>query len=458
MLAFFAFVFRLSSEYHARVKHEVVGRPVMRRRRCQFHWLLDRTTLASACYVIQPYSGDPPRMLYILAAVVWLGNWQNVEAAGGVAYLSKTFDRFDESEICAKWQNVTWRAKGYGADKNLALWVPSNKAVPGLVRYFKLWRLAFGQEVLQELQATPTAEHAEKVVWTLARMPKIAGLVFRRLLSVWDSRLFQHDAAEYGLGAQPTMDWLCGDDVAWSTLSLLKYTPVAGRDYAAVLREVTAEGARWWYSQEGAAVNCQPWIVPAAQVFEGSLCEQRKKFCERWQHRVAKGVYAPTAGYADLVALFESHFVRDGRFVSVLERGNAPLHALADAPAPPPAKRRKRLACEGKGLTFNFDGRSFKTVNDFCAHSGQGKASAPGRLRIESYVEQQKLARSDTLVLLQTAPNNLSKFHKQVGNNDFRGSGRAMLLSELGDLRCTAYRSETKTLLYDILVLARIAG
>ena len=57
----------------------------------------------------------------------------------------------------------------------------------------------------------------------------------RRLLGLFDVRIYTDDVLDVGDGAKPVLDYLAGDDVNWRELKLSQHTPVRGRDYGALL-------------------------------------------------------------------------------------------------------------------------------------------------------------------------------------------------------------------------------
>ena len=69
-----------------------------------------------------------------------------------------------------------------------------------------------------------------------------------RYLCVWDARYGSEDSQlTVGLGAAPTLDFLVGKKVEWSTLRLMKYKPQhSATEYRAILQALPGVlGPRW---------------------------------------------------------------------------------------------------------------------------------------------------------------------------------------------------------------------
>ena len=96
------------------------------------------------------------------------------------------------------------------------------------------------------------------------------------------------------------MDYLAGDNIDWSTLTLASYRRKPGRDYASLLWELRKEGGRWWHTEGGISQYVPSWVEPMLQVFEGSCCEKRKHFCEGEIGGMGTEKYKATPGYATL--------------------------------------------------------------------------------------------------------------------------------------------------------------
>ena len=107
-------------------------------------------------------------------------------------------------------------------------------------------------------------------------IPEIPSTVLGRLLGMWDPSVYNPDEDFTILhGAVPVMDYLSGDNIDWSTLTLASYRRKPGRDYASLLWELRKEGGRWWHTEGGISRYVPSWVEPVLQVFEGSCCEKR---------------------------------------------------------------------------------------------------------------------------------------------------------------------------------------
>ena len=186
-----------------------------------------------------------------------------------------------------------------------------------------------GEEVLWELYTRPGApnpENTELVMSVTAKLPHITGFVFRRMLGLYDARLFDpKTSADIGLGAQPTIDWLNGVNFDWSTFRLLKdYTPNRGIDYEDSLRELNKSVAIQW--SQGPGKHLPAWIAPDLMLVEWCCCEKRKDSQETC--RCSSKKYERREDYSELVGKFEDVYVKHGVVCSVVGHRDGDAHEL----------------------------------------------------------------------------------------------------------------------------------
>ena len=107
MQTYKSFVGSTVAEFNIAAQGKTSKQPVMTRRRLQPHWLLDRTSLQVQVQIVHRFRHDPRRMLYVLVAAVFgFVSWRNVETAGGVSFLSASYDSFDETVLLDRWLAV----------------------------------------------------------------------------------------------------------------------------------------------------------------------------------------------------------------------------------------------------------------------------------------------------------------------------------------------------------------
>ena len=112
VVAFRAFIETLATEFRDRLDGRAAGEPVMQRRRTQCHWLLDRTSLSAAVYIVAEHRNEPELMLFLLVALTYgFTSWRNVVLAGGLEYLKSIFTLFDAGEITRKWESTPFVKK-----------------------------------------------------------------------------------------------------------------------------------------------------------------------------------------------------------------------------------------------------------------------------------------------------------------------------------------------------------
>jgi len=76
-------------------------------------------------------------------------------------------------------------------------------------------------------------------------IPEIPSTVLGKLLGMWDPSVYNPDEDSTILhGAVPVMDYMSGDNIDWSTLTLASYRRKPGRDYASLLCELRKEESR----------------------------------------------------------------------------------------------------------------------------------------------------------------------------------------------------------------------
>ena len=204
----------LSREWRYRRSGVKVKDPVLCKRRCQPAWLLDRTTLYGAVYIINAHWQDPERMLFLLVALTnGFTNWRNLEVAGGLPFLNEAFEDFDEEKLLARWRSTPFVKKAYDTHESLGLLVRSGEWVDGFVRFLHRWKVYIGGEVLRELyaDAEPTPWKTYDILRVTDGMSKMARLALHRMLGLYDKRLFDESQCwDVSFMAQPIVEYVHG--------------------------------------------------------------------------------------------------------------------------------------------------------------------------------------------------------------------------------------------------------
>lgn len=305
---FRSFILKMAVELESRLAGHEGTDLVMKRRRTQCHWLLDRTSLCAAVFILHQHRDQPELMLFLLVSLTYgFTNWKNLELAGGMPFLMSIFEDFDENMIRDKWRGVNFTKKAYNTQQSLQALVLTENWIDGLIRFLKHWRLIAGAETWQEFYTAPgpNPEHTASVLKTTARIPPFASLLTRRLLGLYDDRLYKETCSfEVGHGAIPVLDWLCGCEVDWSNFALYSYVPkFAQPKYPEILETLTQRIVKWF--RTNLSRHLPVWVESSGQLYEGAACEKRKQLSEEFMNHVPVA-YKSTGGYQELFVGFES--------------------------------------------------------------------------------------------------------------------------------------------------------
>ena len=408
---FRSFILKMAVELESRLAGHEGTDLMMKRRRTQCHWLLDRTSLCAAVFILHQHRDQPELMLFLLVSLTYgFTNWKNLELAGGIPFLTEIFEDFDEQMIRDKWRGVNFTKKAYNTQQSLQALVLTENWIDGLIRFLKHWRRMVGAEVWQEFYTSPgpSPEHTASVLKTTARIPPFASLLTRRLLGLYDDRLYEETCSfEVGHGAVPVLDWLCGREVDWTNFALYSYEPkFAQSKYPEILENLAQKNARWFKSH--LASHLPVWVESTGQLYEGAACEKRKQLCEEHTNHVPV-TYKSIGGYRELFCSFENIFVVSGR-VLCLEKSvglTLPAAAIQGMKSQIILKNAKTtpVASELSGVTLQFKGRYFKTLNDFCKTAGHTNPNA----KIRKALMDHKFDAKDTLWWAKGCPRNYSR-------------------------------------------------
>ena len=98
--AFRPFILTLATEFRDRLDGCESQTQAMQRRRTQCHWLLDRTSLSAALYIIFEHRNEPELMLFLLVCLTYgFTTWRNTMVAGGLEYLKTMYATFDAEDM-----------------------------------------------------------------------------------------------------------------------------------------------------------------------------------------------------------------------------------------------------------------------------------------------------------------------------------------------------------------------
>ena len=392
--------------------------------------------MQAALNIVFAFKADIGRLLFILVALTYgFVSWHNFLLAGGIEVLTAAYDDFQEEQLLCRWLPLKFKKHGYSVNRALGNLVPCQRSIVGLVRFLKHWRSVIGNEVLDEIMENPNMERTDTALDTTGRLPFWPRLATRRLLSLWDHRLFDGCCLGAGTGAHPVMDWLVGDTVDWDSFLLVNYKPTPARNYDEILTFLQEAGAEWWDSHDGLSAIMPSYIKPDAQLWEGMCCEFRKKLCE---HQGRGTAYSRTPGYRELLFEFEATFVHVGRLVAcnsmpcvlVMPAASISLSTLADAVCPKP-KRQKRCP-RITGCRFKYDNRVFQTISEFCRQQLLTSSQSPGRIRLNAAMKANQILGTDELILIHKKSQDIPFMDKAIcdASRDLHGEPWACLRSD----------------------------
>ena len=377
-------------------RNDARGTTLMKCRRCQPLWYMDRTSLLVLIFIIYRHRHNAPKLIFMLLSMSWgFVTWRNVLLAGGFTYLEQLWesDAIDEDDLAQKWEAVTWFHKGYDTNITLASLHPGGRWHQGLARYLRRLKEGLADEILADLMKFPSTSWSLKVLTTTAGLPPFAALVTVRYLGFWKHALcVENEMREVGLGAKPFADELMGDHIHWPTLNVKDgYSPKRGRNYGSILEASRAVMAKVWKAGPGRFLP--EYVDVTLQVIETNKCEARKKKCEEYgSHSLYKSGNADAdcgLEYRALIEKFEEIFVDGGQLkpcgddrisldvsLPVWNACNQDMHLQTDKQTrkrkrqPQMGDRaavRARLPIEARKeqMSFLFNGEAYQTLTAF---------------------------------------------------------------------------------------------
>ena len=441
-----------------------------RRRKCTF--LQDPTFLFVGVALIQNFGENAELLLFsILFVCVGCTNLRNVRIATDtekdainnfeniVTYIkelwSKSWSADMVKDLAETWIQKKFQKKAYDTNAWLSRRAPSSligestvigenveNIKPEVVSEGLAYSLWSWKELcnvlLGALYRNPSTENTTAVLRTVAGLPPIPAMQVARYIGLWDNNLYDYDREfNVQVDAKPLCDWIVGDEVDWGTFKLGDYRPKVGRDYKRILWQIRMRGEGFFMSHIHGRRLVPTWVQPSLSVFEGALCDDRKRRCKG----TVREYFVPLGDYKPLLRKFEEVFVKEGQLLCYKR------HAFIKTAPSGPSITMPKL----RGYCYRLGQRYFQTINAFCERTMKWHPSDTRAARLLNITYKT----CDKMVICQTS-NNLRHLPEKIKNGEEDVSDDiGFLMSTASAIKRRKLRKnpEKYTMVYDVKVL-----